>query len=291
MYNKILNRIKAIYLGLLSRGVLIMMCLSLDKTMRKVAFAVLGLKRINNFSEDEKQLLNKAEKIRSQYLSMEEYIDIVDFGAGDPEKILSAHQIKQGVNRKVSVSEVCQKASLPVKWGRLIFKLIRKNKPENCLELGTCLGISASYQLAALELNHKGKLTTIEGSTELLKLVRKKLSFEEHRNLVLIQGKFIDVLPELISSSENQFDFVFIDGHHEKNATLQYFDLLFPSLKPGSIIIFDDINWSAGMKEAWEILKQDERIKYTVDLYKWGICITNNKGASKKVKRNFIVPF
>jgi hypothetical protein len=57
-----------------------------------------------------------------------------------------------------TVGEVSKGASKPYFWSLLLFKLIRKFRPSICLELGTCLGISASFQAAALKLNGIGKI-------------------------------------------------------------------------------------------------------------------------------------
>ena len=46
------------------------------------------------------------------------------------------------------------------------------------MELGTCIGISAAYQAAAIKLNEKGKLITLEGSVE-----RTKIANENFMNL------------------------------------------------------------------------------------------------------------
>jgi predicted O-methyltransferase YrrM len=50
---------------------------------------------------------------------------------------------------------------------------------------------------------------------------------------------------------------VFIDGHHQYQPTLDYFEMIYPKCNKNEIIIFDDILWSTGMRRAWEELKQD----------------------------------
>ena len=46
---------------------------------------------------------------------------------------------------------------------------------------------------------------------------------------------------ELIISEIKPIDFVFIDGHHEEGATLNYFKIIAPSLSYYAILGFDDI--------------------------------------------------
>lgn len=83
--------------------------------------------------------------------------------------------------------------------------------------------------------------------------------------------EFDDVLLSILQSVK-EIDFAFIDGHHDKDATIEYFNVIKPFLSNDAIVVFDDISWSSGMIESWEILKKDKKfIKYD-DLKKLGIC-------------------
>ncbi len=50
----------------------------------------------------------------------------------------------------VSVGRVAQADSREHMWLMVLFHLLREFKPQNCLELGTCLGISAAYEASSL---------------------------------------------------------------------------------------------------------------------------------------------
>lgn len=113
---------------------------------------------------EEKKALEQVKQLRKYYKNCDEIIEIQDFGAGNPDDKRTALEMEQGVVETVKISSVYKDCSTPEKWGELLFRLVREFKPQNCLELGTCLGISASYQLSAIQLNKKGKLTTIEGA-------------------------------------------------------------------------------------------------------------------------------
>jgi len=41
--------------------------------------------------------------------------------------------------------------------------------------------------------------------------------------------------------------------------------------------VFDDIRWSAGMKEAWDQLARDPRMRLAVDLLEIGVCVTTRR--------------
>lgn len=70
-------------------------------------------------------------------------------------------------------------------------------------------------------------------------------------------------------------DFTSIDEYHDKNATIKYFEQIKPYLTNNAIVVFDDISWSEGMKEAWNMIKKDKIIQHIEDLNKIGICYIN----------------
>src|SRR5690606_3765425 len=71
----------------------------------------------------------------------------------------------------------------------------------------------------------------------------------------------------------NNWELVFIDGHHQYKPTLDYFNKIYPYCAENSVIVFDDIRWSDGMKQAWRELSQDARARCVVDLYSLGIIV------------------
>jgi predicted O-methyltransferase YrrM len=47
-------------------------------------------------------------------------------------------------------------------------------------------------------------------------------------------------------------DFVFVDGHHEQQATEDYCRQLLPHMQKQGVMVFDDIRWSPQMLQAWK---------------------------------------
>jgi len=66
-------------------------------------------------------------------------------------------------------------------------------------------------------------------------------------------------------------DFVFVDGNHQKEATLKYFEWCLPKVHENTLLIFDDIYWSEGMKQAWAEIKAHPKVTVTVDLFWIGL--------------------
>lgn len=205
------------------------------------------------------------ETIRRELNESNERITIVDYGA-------KADSVHGSVVHK-SVGDVALSSSKPYRWSLLLLHMIRSFAPERCLEFGTCLGISTLYQAAALTINRSGTIVTMEGAESLAAIAQKNFSLLGYENIVSRIGKFDDILPGIVRDN-GPFDYVFIDGHHEEQATVNYFTSLVPFLKNGAVILFDDIHWSSGMKRAWRTITQHTIVNHFVDLYQIGIIIT-----------------
>ena len=216
--------------------------------------------------EPELQQVERVEQIRSQLNASNEELEITDYGA-------SANSSNGRVVRR-RVGEVALSSSKPKRWALLLFHLIRRFKPNQCLEFGTCFGISTLYQSAGLALNGSGNIVTMEGAQSLASLARENFQELGCKNILSVAGKFDDVLNEVIDRHQ-PFDFVFVDGHHEGSATIRYFERLLPSVTRNAVIVFDDIHWSGSMKEAWKYIVRHQRVKYSVDLYQVGIIIVS----------------
>lgn len=242
---------------------------TLDRTNDGTAALIAGSIRdaFHPALTDEEQIrVRSIEAVRRALNRSTETIEMVDYGAyADPV---------HGTHIRRSVGEVALSSSKPYRWSLLLFFIVRRLAPKRCLEFGTCLGISTLYQSAALELNGEGTLITMEGSPPLAERARKNFASLDRSNIVSAVGKFSDILPEVLGS-HHPFDYVFIDGHHEGNATVRYFEQLLPWLMNNAVLIFDDIHWSPGMKQAWKRITAHPRVKYSADLYQAGIVIVS----------------
>jgi predicted O-methyltransferase YrrM len=147
------------------------------------------------------------------------------------------------------------------------------------LELGTSLGIATQ----AMSLgNPKANITTVEGCLNISEFT--KTNFKKHHleNIHLITGDFNDVIKDL---KPKTLDLIFFDGNHQKEATLQYFESLLPTIHNDSVFIFDDIYWSENMTDAWETIKQHSKVTVTIDSFFWGFVFFRKE----QVKEHFIV--
>lgn len=207
------------------------------------------------------------EKLRTKLLKDERSITITDLGAGS---MLSKNNEKQ-------VRVLAKNALKSPALAQLIYRLAADIKPRNIIELGTCLGITTAYLAKAAPNAH---VITIEGCPATANIARENLNSLNIENTELLTGNFDNILPDLLKNSE-ELDFVYVDGNHRKVATLNYFEWCLPKLSQNSIMIFDDIYWSKGMKEAWAQIKAHPDVSVNVDLFWIGLVFVR-KGQAKE---------
>ncbi|HSP12266.1 MAG TPA: class I SAM-dependent methyltransferase, partial [Salegentibacter sp.] len=87
------------------------------------------------------------------------------------------------------------------------------------------------------------------------------------------------------NKQQTSFDLIYFDGHHTKEATLKYFELLLPTAHNESVFIFDDIHWSRGMEEAWEMIKKHPEVRVSIDTFYLGLIFFRKEQA----KQDFII--
>jgi predicted O-methyltransferase YrrM len=236
-------------------------------------------------STEERRWAERIEELREALATSTDELTLIDFGAVSPELNPSQAEMEQGVDVQRTVGEICRSASKPPRWAFLLFKLVRELQPASCVELGTSLGISTAYQAAALELNGQGRLVSLEGAEPVAALAKKHLEGLGLNRAEIVVGRFQDTLGGVLQE-RNPVDYAFVDGHHDRDATLDYFERLVPALGEEAVLVFDDIAWSSGMKDAWAQIRDDPRVSLAVDLFKVGVCAV---GPARNEGRTFRV--
>lgn len=213
------------------------------------------------------------EKLRNALTLSNQKVNCIDLGAGSKVNNTSTK----------SVQTILYSASKPTKYAQLLFRLVDHFQPTTILELGTSLGVSSAYMATA---NSKSKLITIEGCNEIANIAKTNFQKLELNNIEQVVGNFDEVLPDILKNI-NQLDFVFFDGNHRKEPTLNYFKQCLGKANEKSIFIFDDIYWSAEMQEAWEEIKKNEKVTVSLDLFYMGIIFFRKE----QVKEHFIIRY
>lgn len=149
----------------------------------------------------------------------------------------------------------------------------------NVIELGTNTGLSGCYFLSS---KNTECLVTIEGSPDLCCIAESNLK-QIGSNFELMNCLFDDAISQM-EETERRFKYAFIDGQHEKRATLHYMERLIPLMEEGGIMIFDDIYWSEDMNDAWKEIKADDRYDMCLDFGWRGVC--RLKSGDSQISKN-----
>lgn len=231
---------------------------------------------------EEKAWTSRIERLRAELEASTERVTRTDFGAGLRHAAETAQDgavaSLDGARVEDEVQRIARFSSKKGLWALFLFKLIRELRPLRCVEMGTALGLSGAYQAAALALNGRGELTSLEGSAELAAIARRNWAALGLQGADVVVGKFSDTLGGVLGARA-PIDYVFVDGHHDENATLDYFEQLVPHLASPACLVFDDIAWSKGMRRAWRSIESDRRIQVSVDFGMMGVAIA---GAAEK---------
>ena len=211
------------------------------------------------------------ETLRNKLKADRSTIHRTDFGAGS-KQLRTITTIANIAKSSISHPLVCQ-------W---LYRISSFFQPEEILECGTSLGISSAYLAKG---SPGSKITTVEGDSEVFKIANKNFS-QLNLEIDSINNTFHSFLEDI--SPDQDFDLVFLDGHHNYKATKTYFQKLKPHFKPTTIAILDDIHWSTEMEKAWEELKNDPLVRSSVDLFQLGILFF--KPENSKPEHRILIP-
>jgi predicted O-methyltransferase YrrM len=190
---------------------------------------------------------------------------VTDFGAGSRVFKSNSRQI----------SKIAQTAGISKKRAKLLYRIAEyfqvnstnSKKKQNILEIGTSLGLAT----AALALgDQKTSIITLEGCRETAAIAQKQFGLFGLSNITSVVTEFSKYLSASKFSKLN-FQIIYFDGNHSKEATLRYFELALPTITNETVWIFDDIHWSAEMEAAWESIKNHPKVTVTIDTFQWGL--------------------
>ena len=134
----------------------------------------------------------------------------------------------------------------------IISKLI---KPINVLEIGTYTGYSTLC--IAKGLNPAGMIHTIDKNEELLQIQNKYFEKSGLRSQIKqYTGDALAIIPKL----KFDFDMVFLDANKENY--VKYLELISPILKPGGVLLTDNVLWHGKILESSE---NQDRVTRLID--------------------------
>lgn len=216
---------------------------------------------------DELPEFTTIESLREDLMDSEQTIRVNDLGAGSRVFDLPSRP----------VAEIARTALKPAAQAQLLFRLARYAGAHHVLELGTSFGITTLYLALGAD---EGMVHTIEGCPQTMRIAQHHFDQLKQRNIHAVLGSFRNRLPDILQKM-GTLDLAFIDGHHAKDPTLEYFEACLTKTHNNSVLVFDDIHWSRGMEQAWESIKSHPRVTVTVDLYDLGLVFLRTEQAKE----------
>lgn len=146
-------------------------------------------------------------------------------------------ELLQRIDRETNLKVLMPRMLSGHYQGRVLSMLSKIVSPSRILEIGTFTGY-ATLCLAE-GLTDKGMIYTLDINEELEDMVRGYFAESPFNDKI----KYIlGDATETISTLNETFDLVFIDADKKNNG--RYYDLIFDSLRPGGLVIVDNVLWS-----------------------------------------------
>ena len=223
------------------------------------------------YDKKQKPAYQVLKNYRNSLLQNKNTIEVTDFGAGSRVFRSNTRQI----------SKIAQTAGITPKRAKLLYRIVNYFQSSSILEIGTSLGLATS----ALSLgNEKATIISLEGCPNTMAIAKNQCQLQNLSNIEFINTEFKSYL-STFDFRLSTFDLIYFDGNHSKKATLDYFELLLPTITNETVWIFDDIHWSLDMEEAWKIIKENPKVMVTIDTFQWGLIFFR----AEQVKEHFVI--
>jgi len=168
-------------------------------------------------------------------------------------------------SRKVNVLPEDRMLAITKETGELLNMILRLKNAKNMLEVGMSTGYSTIW-CAEVISEQSGKIITIEQNPS--KIKRAKENFQKAGvtdTITIKKGLAMQILTELNLQQRYKdfFDFVLIDA--DKENVKEYFDLIFPMVSVGGVIITDNMlypeKFRKDMKKFSDYLRENSKLR------------------------------
>jgi predicted O-methyltransferase YrrM len=137
----------------------------------------------------------------------------------------------------------------PSSQGDLYAYLVAERDPRIVVEFGSAFGVSGMYFATALR---QGRLYSFEINPDWADVAERNIKTITDR-FSLIRGAFEDRVDDIPAP----IDIALVDGIHDYDFVMKQWQILKSRMAPGGLVLFDDITYCAGMRQAWREIRTD----------------------------------
>lgn len=223
----------------------------------------------------EKTQLAPIQSLRRELRRSRQLITIADYGAGS----------KVNPSRQRTIGDIARHSQKTFRFGRLLFRLVRRFNAKTIVDLGTSLGLTTAC-LAEATKPYGGRVLTFEGCPETATVARQNFGRLGIQNVDVVVGNIDETLAPKLREN-GPVDFVFFDANHRYEPTVRYFETCLAHVQNDTVFVFDDIHWSDEMEQAWAYIKAQDAVTITVDLFWVGLVFFRRE----QPKQDFVLRF
>lgn len=147
------------------------------------------------------------------------------------------NELLQHIDRETNLKVLMPRMLSGHYQGRVLSMLSKMVSPKRILEIGTFTGYATLCLAEGLLAD--GLIYTLDINAELEDMVRSNFAKSPLNDKIQY---IIGDAAETVNQLDEVFDIVFIDADKKNNGT--YYDLIFDRVRPGGIIIVDNVLWS-----------------------------------------------
>ncbi|MBU2913086.1 O-methyltransferase [Reichenbachiella agariperforans] len=174
--------------------------------------------------------------------------------------------------KKYTVSQIAKHGITDLRHAQLIQRIIDYHAFSTVLELGASIGVN-TIRLCNSSLQ---SIVTVERNDVLIDVASelfKKLGLTDRIELVHAD---VEVVLRDFVKQKRLFGLIFLDANHTYEGTLAYSELMFRLVDQNhGVVVFDDINWSSGMRRAWDELSKKFDKGVVLETYQMGFLFFN----------------
>lgn len=138
--------------------------------------------------------------------------------------------------------------------GKYLSMISNLMRPERILEIGTFTGYSALC--LAEGLTKEGKLYTIDNNEEVMSVANTFIGKSEHSSKIITLLGDASLEIKALNEQVPSWDLIWIDA--DKSNYYTYYELCIDKLRPGGLIMADNVLWSGKVLDSTEIEKNTD---------------------------------